>query len=79
MLRLKHSMSWLQVTQEELQTAMGFLKEQLGEDELRSLLDRLNDWEAGPQPFNVTKLMEMAQSAETGTTPQLLQQDAKAA
>jgi hypothetical protein len=32
------------VTQEELKTAMGFLREQLGEDELRALLDRLNAW-----------------------------------
>ena len=69
----------LQVTQEELQTAMGFLKEQLGEDELRALLGRMNDWEEGTQPFNVNKLMEMAQSAETVAPPQLLQQEAKAA
>ena len=34
----------VQVTQEELTTAMGFLREQLGEDELRALLDRLNAW-----------------------------------
>ena len=58
---------------------MGFLKEQLGEDELRALLDRLNDWKEGTQPFNVTKLMEMAESADTGATPHLLQQEAKAA
>ena len=75
-----HLKSYLQVTQEELQTAMGFLKEQLGEDELRALLDRLNDWkEEGKQPFNVTKLMEMAHSADTVATPHLLQQEAKAA
>lgn len=55
----------LQVTQEELQTAMGFLKEQLGEDELRALLDRLNDWQQdGATPIDVAKLMQMATSAE---------------
>lgn len=69
----------MQVTQEELQTAMGFLKEQLGEDELRALLDRLNDWEKGTTPFNVTKLMEMADTAEVASAPHLLQQEAKAA
>jgi hypothetical protein len=54
-----------QVTQEELQTAMGFLKEQLGEDELRGLLDRLNDWQQdGATPIDVAKLMQMAESAE---------------
>ncbi len=54
-----------QVTQEELQTAMGFLKEQLGEDELRALLDRLNDWQQdGATPIDVGKLMKMAESAE---------------
>lgn len=58
---------------------MGFLKEQLGEDELRALLGRMNDWGEGTQPFNVNKLMEMAQSAETVAPPQLLQQEAKAA
>ncbi len=58
---------------------MGFLKEQLGEDELRSLLDRLNDWEEGSNPFNVSKLMDMAQAADTVSPPQLLQQEAKAA
>ncbi|CAL8464272.1 g3807 [Coccomyxa elongata] len=53
------------VTQEELQTAMGFLKEQLGEDELRALLDRLNDWQQdGATPIDVAKLMQMAASAE---------------
>ncbi len=54
-----------QVTQEELQTAMGFMKEQLGEDELRALLDRLNDWQQdGATPIDVAKLMQMASSAE---------------
>ena len=69
----------MQVTQEELQTAMGFLKEQLGEDELRALLGRMNDWGEGSQPFNVAKLMEMAHSAETVSPPHMLQQEAKAA
>lgn len=58
-----------QVTQEELQTAMGFLKEQLGEDELRLMLDRLNDWNKdGAMPIDVGKLMHMASSAEPLTT-----------
>lgn len=39
-----------QVTHEELQTAMGFLREQLGEDELRALLDRLNAWTEVREP-----------------------------
>jgi ribosomal protein S16 len=53
-----------QVTQEELQMAMSFLKEQLGEDELRLMLDRLNDWNKdGATPIDVAKLMEMAKSA----------------
>lgn len=40
---------------------MGFLREQLGEEELRALLGDLNAWsDDGTSPIPVGKLMEMA-------------------
>ncbi len=53
-----------QISTEELQTAMGFLREQLGEDELRALLGDLNAWsDDGASPIPVGKLMELAAQA----------------
>jgi hypothetical protein len=53
-----------QISTEELQTAMGFLREQLGEDELRALLGDLNAWsDDGASPIPVGKLMELAAKA----------------
>jgi LETM1 and EF-hand domain-containing protein 1 len=50
------------ISREELETAMGFLREQLGEDELRMLLDKLNEFgELEEGPINVNNLMQIAQ------------------
>lgn len=52
----------MQISQEELKTAMGFLKDQLGEDELRLLLERLNAFSSEHQtPIDVGKLMRFAE------------------
>lgn len=52
----------LQISREELETAMGFLRQQLGEDELRMLLDKLNEFGEQEQgPINVANLMSLAQ------------------
>ena len=54
----------LQISREELETAMGFLRQQLGEDELRMLLDKLNEFglsETEEGPINVGRLMDLAQ------------------
>lgn len=43
---------------------MGFLRQQLGEDELRMLLDKLNEFglsETEEGPINVGRLMDLAQ------------------
>ncbi|KAL3144484.1 hypothetical protein ABBQ32_004224 [Trebouxia sp. C0010 RCD-2024] len=49
------------ITREELETAMSFLGDQLGEDELRMLLDKLNAFgEAKDCPINVSNLMALA-------------------
>jgi uncharacterized protein YqeY len=54
----------LQISADELKTAMGFLKEQLGEDELRLLLERLNAFSSEHQtPIDVGKLMQFAKEA----------------
>ena len=51
----------LQISKDELQTAMGFLSEQLGEEELRHLLERLNAFsDDATTPINVNSLMELA-------------------
>ena len=51
----------VQITREELETAMSFLGDQLGEDELRMLLDKLNAFgEAKDCPINVSNLMALA-------------------
>ena len=51
----------LQISREELETAMSFLGDQLGEDELRMLLDKLNAYgEAKEGPINVSNLMALA-------------------
>lgn len=51
----------LQISKEELETAMGFLGDQLGEDELRMLLEKLNAYgEAKEGPINVSNLMALA-------------------
>ena len=43
---------------------MGFLREQLGEEELRALLGDLNAWsDDGASPIPVGKLMELAAQA----------------
>ena len=50
----------VQISKHELQTAMGFLSEQLGEDELRHLLERFNAYSDNAAPFSVNNLMELA-------------------
>ncbi len=51
----------LQISREELETAMSFLGDQLGEDELRMLLEKLNAYgEAKEGPINVSNLMALA-------------------
>ena len=51
----------VQITREELETAMSFLGDQLGEEELRMLLDKLNAFgEAKDCPINVSNLMALA-------------------
>ena len=60
----KHVCLLLQISREELETAMGFLRQQLGEDELRMLLDKLNEFglsETEEGPINVGRLMDLAQ------------------
>ena len=46
---------------------MGFLSEQLGEDELRHLLERLNAFRDDAAPINVNSLMALA-AAENGAS-----------
>lgn len=49
------------ISRDELETAMSFLGDQLGEDELRMLLDKLNAYgEAKEGPINVSNLMALA-------------------
>ena len=61
--------SLVQISKDELQTAMGFLSEQLGEDELRHLLERLNAFsDDATTPINVNSLMALA-AAENDPTP----------
>lgn len=56
----------VQISKDELQTAMGFLSEQLGADELRHLLERLNAFsDDATTPINVNSLMALA-AAENG-------------
>lgn len=62
-------MCFLQISKDELQTAMGFLSEQLGEEELRHLLERLNAFsDDATTPINVNSLMALA-AAENGPAP----------
>ncbi len=42
---------------------MGFLREQLGEDELRLLLERLNAFNNDDGPFDVQNLMTLSEVA----------------
>lgn len=43
---------------------MGFLHDQLGEDELRAMLERLNSWTETPgESIPVSSLMSLAQDA----------------
>lgn len=52
---------FLQISREELETAMSFLGDQLGEDELRMLLEKLNAYgESDEGPINVSNLMALA-------------------
>ena len=39
---------WLQISKQELEAALGSLREQMGEDELRLLLERLNAFRCTP-------------------------------
>ncbi|KAK9807532.1 hypothetical protein WJX72_001831 [[Myrmecia] bisecta] len=59
------------ITRDELRAAMGFLTDQLGEDELRHLLERLNAFneEEEASPIPVAELMSLAQ--ELGASPRL--------
>ncbi|KAK9786798.1 hypothetical protein WJX73_003279 [Symbiochloris irregularis] len=57
------------VSKEELQAAMGFLREQLGEDELHTLLEQLNAWgDASDEPIPVAKLMKLARETPAKST-----------
>ena len=47
------------MTKDELQTAMSYLKDQLGEDELRLLLERLDAYNDDTK-LDVTQLMQLA-------------------
>ena len=54
----------MQISKEELQAAMGFLHDQLGEDDLRAMLERLNAWnEDQGEAIPVSSLMSLAQDA----------------
>ena len=50
----------LQISKDELQTAMTFLKDQLGEDELRVLLERMDAF-SDDAKMDVTQLMTLAE------------------
>ena len=45
---------------------MGFLREQLGEEELRLLLERLNAFNQEEGPFDVANLMSLSEVAPSG-------------
>jgi hypothetical protein len=49
----------VQITKDELQTAMTFLKDQLGEDELRLLLERMDAF-SDDAKVDVKQLMTLA-------------------
>lgn len=51
----------VQVTKDELRTAMTFLKDQLGEDELRLLLERMDAFDDNTK-LDVSQLMSLAES-----------------
>lgn len=57
--RLCHR-NWLQISPDELRNAMSFLKEQLGEEELRGMLETLNAEARGDGGIDVAKLMDLA-------------------
>lgn len=59
----------LQVTKDELQTAMTFLKAQLGEEELRMLLERMDSFNDDTK-IDVKQLMALA---EGKTAPEKVQ------
>lgn len=48
---------------------MGFLREQLGEDELRLLLERLNAFNNDDGPFDVGNLMSLSELGGPTTDP----------
>jgi Ca2+-binding EF-hand superfamily protein len=50
----------LQISPDELRNAMSFLKEQLGEEELRGMLETLNAEARGDGGIDVAKLMDLA-------------------
>ena len=66
----------LQISRAELQTAMGFLREQLGEDELRLLLERLNAFNKDDGPFDVGNLMSLSELGGPGADPNDVQDKA---
>jgi len=55
----------LQISQEELRSAMTFLKQQMGEEELRSMLEKLDAAAGTAGGIDVFKLMELAINPET--------------
>ena len=59
----------MQVSKDELQVAMGFLKDQLGEDELRMLLERMDAFNDDSK-LDVKQLMQLAD----GNSAQVVQQ-----
>lgn len=52
------------ISEEELRTAMSFLKEEMGEEELRSMLETLAVEAGGDGGIDVGKLMELAEEME---------------
>ena len=54
-----------QISPDEIQTAMTFLREQLGEDELRLMLEMLSTESDGGMEIDVNRLLEIAGVVES--------------
>lgn len=60
----------MQISKDELQTAMTFLKDQLGEDELRLLLERMDAFNDDSK-LDVKQLMQLADGNPSNMVQQL--------
>ena len=70
-LRINVVLVAVQISKDELQTAMSFLKDQLGEDDLRLLLERMDAF-SSDNKMDVNQLISLAEDPD----PRRVQQTA---